>query len=348
MTGLVLMGVKNLFTLELEDGRRVLASLKGKVLKDIQGHYNSLAPGDWVEAAADPHDAGRAQILGMLPRRSAFARYNEKGRAPQVLAANVDRVLLVTSPDQPPFRPRFIDRVQVACSAQDLEFCILVNKSDLGVGREVLDRLEPYRTMGMRVLRASAAERKGLKELRRLLSHGLTVLTGQSGVGKSSLLNAIEPSLGLRVGELCAKYGRGAHTTVLSILLRLEGDGMVVDTPGFRRFALRGLDHARLTACMPDLAAAAADCIHGQACSHAGEAGCAVVQAARDGLVHPDRYESYLRILEELRRGAVEEVLRRDVQAGKPTTGRTARHGSSAHRLSGHRIDWAEEGWDEE
>jgi ribosome biogenesis GTPase / thiamine phosphate phosphatase len=295
------MGVRNVFTVELESGERVTASIKGKVLPGLEGQYNSLAPGDVVGMETDPHDAARARITSFEPRISSFARFNEKGMAPQTLAANVDRVILVTSPDEPPFRPRFIDRVMVSCAFQKLPLLIVLNKDDLGPSQEVRDRLKLYEALGTRVLRVSAKTGKGLRDLKKVLATGTSVLTGQSGVGKSSLLNAIDPTLMLRAGELCAKFGRGAHTTILSILLRLEGSsGRVVDTPGFRRFALRGIEAGDLAAWMPDVAAAAASCAYGPSCAHDGETGCSVGEAAERGAIHHDRYESYLRMREEL------------------------------------------------
>jgi len=295
------MGVRNVFTVELEDGSRVLSTIKGKVLPGLQGQYNSLAPGDVVDVEPDPHDPAKARVLSFEPRRSSFHRFNEKGMAPQTLAANADRVVLVATPAEPPFRPRFIDRVMTSCAAQGIPLVLVINKEDLGLSAEAKDRLRLYEDLGLQSLRVSAKTGKGLRDLRRLLSSGLSVLTGQSGVGKSSLLNALDPSLALKVGELCAKYGRGVHTTTLSVLLRPEGfRGLVVDTPGFRRITLHGNDPESLASLMTDLRAAAADCAFGPSCSHNSEEGCAVRAAAEAGAIHPDRYESYLRMREEL------------------------------------------------
>jgi ribosome biogenesis GTPase / thiamine phosphate phosphatase len=299
--GTVIMGVRNVFTVELDEGGRVMASIKGKILPGLEGQYNCLAPGDVVGLEPDPHDAARGRITSFEPRASSFARFNEKGMAPQTLAANVDRVLLVTSPDEPPFRPRFIDRVMVSCASQGLPLLIVLNKDDLGLSDSVLDRLRLYKDLGTGVLRVSAKTGKGMRDFKKALATGESVLTGQSGVGKSSLLNAIDPALMLRAGELCAKYGRGAHTTILSILLRLDGyEGRVVDTPGFRRFALRGIEPGNLAALMPDIKAASTSCDFGPSCAHDAESGCAVRDAAERGAIHHDRYESYLRMREEL------------------------------------------------
>jgi ribosome biogenesis GTPase / thiamine phosphate phosphatase len=297
----VLYGINNLFTLELGDGRRVAAGIKGKVLKESKGDYNALAPGDVVEVDADPHDPARGRILSLEPRRNAYGRWNEKGRSAQILAANVDRAILVVSPSMPPFRPRFIDRVMTSCAVAGIPLVIAMNKSDMGIGPEAKERLKDYRRLGYRVIACSAKTGKGIGELKKLVSDGLSVFTGQSGTGKSSILNAIEDGLGLKVGELCAKWDRGSHTTVVSAMFRLSGcAGAVVDTPGFRRFALRGIEPEALAAYFPELSGLDADCEFGPSCPHADEAACALIKAVKSGQVDPDRFESYLRIREEL------------------------------------------------
>lgn len=301
MIATVLYGINNLFTLELDGGRKIAAGIKGKVLKESRGFYNALAPGDRVSVELDASGGERGLITGLEERRNWYGRWNEKGRSVQVLAANVDRVILVTSPRLPPFRPRFIDRVQAACSSSGIPLVIVLNKLDLGVGAEVEERLSDYGRMGVPVLRCSATDGSGLEELRNLAGRGLSAFTGQSGTGKSSLLNAIEAGLGLKVGELCSKWERGSHTTVVSAMFRLKGrEGSVIDTPGFRRFAIRGIEPGRLASCFPDMAGIDAECEFGPSCPHSEEGACALLRAVADGRIHPDRFESYLRIREEL------------------------------------------------
>jgi ribosome biogenesis GTPase / thiamine phosphate phosphatase len=297
----VVYGINNLFTLELGDGRLMTAGIKGKVLKESKGDYNALAPGDFVEVDSDPHDPSRGRILSLEPRRNAYGRWNEKGRSAQILAANVDRTILVVSPSMPPFRPRFIDRVMTACAVAGITPVIVMNKADLGVEPEVKERLKDYQRLGYRVIVCSATTGKGIGELKKLVSTGLSVFTGQSGTGKSSILNALEEGLGLKVGELCAKWDRGSHTTVVSAMFRLSGArGAVVDTPGFRRFALRGIEPEELASYFPEMAGLDADCEFGPSCPHADEEACALIKAVKAGRINPDRFESYLRIRDEL------------------------------------------------
>jgi len=299
MTGTVVSSSNNTFVIRSENGGLVRCGLKGKKLKGAEGFYNPLAAGDIVEW--EPASAGTGTISALEPRRSLFWRYNEKGKAIQAIAANMDVVVCVTSAALPPFRPRFIDRVSLEPASEGLPFIIALNKTDLGIDGEVAERMEDYRRIGFETIELCAATGLGIEALRARIAGKTSAFVGQSGVGKSSILNALEAGLGLKVGEVCEKYERGRHTTVSSILALLEdGCTRVIDTPGFRRLAVRGIAPVSLGACFPEIRAAQAGCALGPRCKHIDEPGCAVLAAVEDGSIHEDRYESYARILAEL------------------------------------------------
>jgi ribosome biogenesis GTPase / thiamine phosphate phosphatase len=302
MDALVLSGTNNVFSVLCEDGERLSCAIKGKRIKDRTGLYNALAAGDEVEIS--PSGPGRGMITSLKPRRNVFGRYNEKGRAKQSIAANVDLVVCVASPSFPPFRPRFVDRVAVLAEAAQVPLLIALNKSDLGSDDETEARLQLYEELGYGILRCSAATGAGLSELVRRLSGGTSVFVGQSGVGKSSLLNAIDPGIERRIGEVSEKYARGRHTTTMAELFVLGGKTRIIDTPGVRRLALRGIEPGELDAYFPELKGLSPLCEFGLSCSHRDEPGCRIARAVDEGLVHEDRYESYLRIRMELEANA--------------------------------------------
>jgi ribosome biogenesis GTPase len=295
MTGEVLFGMHSIYTV-LVDGKKRQCRIKGKVLRSDARAWNPIAPGDVVEIDAE------GRILSLGARRTVLERWNKKGRAPQVLAANADVAVCVTSPQAPPFRPRFIDRLIVAAEAGGLDPLIVLNKVDLLSGSETADRLESYAEMGYQVLRCSARTGAGIELLAGALAGKTTVFVGQSGVGKSSVLNALQPGLGLKVGGLSAKYDRGSHTTNYPVLISSAGGLRIIDTPGIRELELADILPEDIAFHFRDFAASLQAC-QTPSCLHDGEPGCAVSAAVERGEVHPDRYESYRRILSELRHG---------------------------------------------
>jgi ribosome biogenesis GTPase len=310
MKGTVVSSTNNTARVLCDDGTTRLCSIKGKRIKSLAGTYNSLAVGDFVEVS--PTEGGKGMITSLRERRNTFGRYNEKGKAEQAIAANIDRVFCVTSPHLPPFRPRFIDRLAVLAEWARVPFVIVLNKTDLGIPEDVAERLLDYEALGYRVVRTCARSGEGIDELRELLQNQVGVFAGQSGVGKSSLLNALFPGIKRRTGEVSEKYDRGKHTTTMAEMILAEASfsaeasasadsGVrIIDTPGIRRLALRSLPAADLAACFPEMLALISDCAYGSKCSHTDEEGCVVRQAAEEGTIHADRYESYLRIREEL------------------------------------------------
>jgi ribosome biogenesis GTPase len=307
LRGFVLRGSWNIFTIRTESAGDLECRLKGKVLKSAERYANPLAPGDWVQLETDPLRPGTGLILSLEERKNILARYNPKGLSssrapiPQILAANVDFVLCVTAAASPPFRPRFLDRALVQADAAGIPALVICNKWDLFKGDpDVEERLEDYSRIGIRVLRLSVKTGEGLEEFRSLIRGRFSVLIGQSGVGKSSLINALSPDPRIRIGALNEKYDRGSHTTTLSEALEIGRGTFLVDTPGMRLFVPHGLAPADVIFHMKEFAPLAGTCTYGHSCSHRSEPGCKVLEAVAAGLIHEDRYESFLRIREEL------------------------------------------------
>ncbi len=314
--GLVLYGINSIYAVRVDD-RVLRCRIKGKILampgggRGGRGHggprgrqageriYNPLAPGDIVEVQPDRLSRDEGRIVSLHERRTVLERWNRKGKASQVIAANAELSVCVSSTSSPPFRPRFIDRIAAASEDGGLEVLILANKSDLGMGEETRDRLEDFARIGYRVIACSAVSGDGIAEVRAALAGRMAVFIGQSGVGKSSILNALAPGLGLRVGEVSAKFDRGSHTTNCSALVEAEGGIRVIDTPGIRELELTRIEPEDLAFRFREMAPLIGSCAH-SACRHDEEDGCAIRAAVEQGIVHPDRYESYCRLLAEL------------------------------------------------
>jgi ribosome biogenesis GTPase len=310
---MVIRGSRNVFTVREEGGSELECRIKGKVLKDAEDCYNPLAPGDRV--IVEP-DAGRpgtgrprmGQITAREERRNMFSRFNQKGGASQLLAANVDVVLCLTSPASPPFRPRFLDRAVLQADVAGIPPVIVCNKCDLGLDDlDVAERLEDFRRIGYTVLEVSAKTGAGLDELWRIIGGKTSVLVGQSGVGKSSLINALLPRLNIKTGAINEKYDRGNHTTTMSFMVEIARNdesrheaARIIDTPGIRRFAPDGLSPDGLILHLREFAPLAGKCTYGLSCSHRSEPGCKIMEAVAAGVIHEDRYNSFLRIYDEL------------------------------------------------
>lgn len=328
MKGLIIAGTNNLFTVECDDEVTRNCTIKGKILKSDKQFYNPLAPGDIVEIEVDPLNDAKGQILSLEPRKNTFLRWNVKGRCPQLLASNLDYLILVTTPDEPPFRPRFTDRALVQAEHQGITPIVICNKWDLAEkmqedGRqeeyeEIEKRLTIWEDLGYKVLRLSAKTGEGMTEFAELLENHLSAFVGQSGVGKSSLINVMDNSCVLRTGSLSKKYGRGSHTTTKGTLIHLtlnetltEGvqgiKANIIDTPGIRRFVLDDIEADDLALYFREFEPFVGKCKFGLNCKHLTEPECAVRQAVEEGKITEERYDSWSRISNEIRTGSWED-----------------------------------------
>jgi ribosome biogenesis GTPase len=265
----------------------------------------SLAVGDLV--ALDHPSEGAPRIRAVAPRRSVLSRADPgNAHRERVIAANVDVAVVVLSVKAPPLKPGLVDRFLIAVERGGVRPFLCVNKVDLlaeGPELEAVERvLEPYRAIGVGCALVSAASGAGLADLRNALTGQTVVFVGHSGVGKSSLLNALDPEGARQVGAVRASDGKGKHTTTASMLYDLPGGTRVIDTPGVRQFGLWGLDRDGLCAAFPELTAIAVGCKFND-CAHVSEPACAVRAAVEEGSVPRARYDAYVRILASLGEG---------------------------------------------
>lgn len=320
MQGTVLGGTNNTFTVECEDGINRQCSIKGKQLKSDTKYYNPIAPGDIVLIECDELDTEKGQILEIVPRKNAFVRWNVKGRLPQLLAANLDYLILVTTPDEPPFRPRFIDRELAQAEYQNLTPIILCNKYDLASASDMdfQNRLTTWESLGYTVLRISAKTGEGLSDFAKMIENKTCALVGQSGVGKSSLVNVLDNTCVLRTGSLSQKYGRGTHTTTKGTLMHLHLNvslmggiqnttTSIIDTPGIRRFVLNDIHPDDLALYFREFRPLVGQCSFGMSCKHDTEPGCKILEAVHAGVISEERYDSWKRIRKEMITGSWED-----------------------------------------
>jgi len=296
--GTVRKAAGGLYEVELEDGRILEAVLRGR-LKLEERTGDRVVVGDRVEVERQPD--GVATIESVEERRSELARRapGRGARRARVIVANVDQVVVVFAAAHPEPRLRMLDRFLVQSEMSGLPAVIVVNKSDLVDRSEIESRFSVYVRAGYPVLYTSVLTGEGLEGLRDRLCGRISVLTGPSGVGKSSLLNVLEPGFRLRTGEVSEAVRKGRHTTVMAELLPLSCGGYVADTPGLRELGLWGVSRDRLDECFPEFRPYLGDCRFGRGCSHTHEPDCAVRAAVESGEVSLDRYESYRTLWDE-------------------------------------------------
>lgn len=272
----------------LTAGGEVTAVLRGR----IRRHDDRALPGDRV--TLEPSASGWA-IAAVEPRRNLLARREPGGRGERPVAANLDQAFVMTATRDPDPVPQLLDRLLVLAEANDIPAAVVVNKLDLDGGTNLTARME---RAGYEVFPVCVKRGLGLAPLFARMHTRTSLVTGASGVGKSSLLNALHPGLGLRTGEVSERIGRGRNITVTARMIALEGGGYLVDTPGFSDVGLWGLDPQQLVHCFPDLRPHAQRCRFPD-CRHRTEPSCAVREAVGH-TVAEDRYRSYVALVQEL------------------------------------------------
>lgn len=285
-----------------DDGRTIVCQIPGRLKKEWL-ESDLVAVGDRVTISILPDGTGLIESVAERVRVLSRARPAPEKRKilsdqEQVWVANLDQVVFVFSIRKPRPHLRKLDRFLVVAEMNELPVVIAVNKIDLVEPGEAQRIFGPYEKIGYRVLYTSVTDGDGIPEMRECLAGKISVLTGSSGVGKTSLLNAVQPGLGRRIKEVSKATEKGLHTTRHVELIPLEAGGYVADTPGIRALAVFDLEPYELDGYFREIAPLVSDCQFGD-CTHRNEPNCAVRAAVADGRVSPERYDSYLRLREE-------------------------------------------------
>ncbi len=295
INGLVRSAVGGKYEVELHRGEVVEAVLRGR-LKQQQRTGDAVVVGDRVQVRQ--HEDGNYTIEAVAERQSELARAAPRaGRyRAKVLAANVDQIVAVFALVHPTPRLRMLDRFLVLAEANDLNAVVVANKADLA-DEEHFEPFRVYERIGYPVVVTSASTGQGIEDLRQHLCGRVSALAGPSGVGKSSLLNAMDPDLQLRTAAVSEAVGKGRHTTVSARLIPLSCGGYVADTPGLRELGFWRIDPTELDLHFPEFQDYLDSCRFGRSCSHDHEPGCAVRKAVEAGEIPVERFESYQALL---------------------------------------------------
>ncbi len=302
-TGTVIKSTGSWYSVRLDASNEVLqCRIVGKFRLDDIPLTNPVAVGDSVEV--QPEGAEQGMIKKILPRKNYVLRQSPRRKHDlHLLAANIDQALLITTIVQPDLKPGFIDRFLVMVERDEIPATIVFNKADV-YQEEDLERFiemkEVYEKIGYGVLLTSVPQRLGLEAFKNILKDKTTLVGGQSGVGKSSLVNAIQSQLQLRTEEISDYSGKGKHTTTFAEMFELDFGGRIIDTPGIKTLGFNDKDKANIAHSFREFFALSENCKFGGACLHRDEPGCAVHEALRQGEVSELRYANYLALLDEV------------------------------------------------
>lgn len=300
MHGLVIKNTGSWYTVKTDDGELVDSKIKGNFrLKGIRS-TNPVAVGDRVEILKNQE--GTAFITAIDDRRNYIIRKSSNlSKQSHIIAANVDLAVLVVTINYPQTSTTFIDRFLASAEAYRIPVVLVFNKTDLLSDEELHYQemvIALYENIGYECRPISAATGEGMDKLTPLLKDKTSVLSGNSGVGKSTLINAIIPNAGLRTSEISDAHNTGMHTTTFSEMLVLPEGGYVIDTPGIKGFGTFDIEREELTSYFKEIFRFSKDCRFSN-CTHTHEPGCAVLQALKDHYIAESRYQSYLSMLDD-------------------------------------------------
>ena len=304
MKGIVYKSTGSWYILKGDDNRFHQARLKGKFKIDDITSTNPIAVGDLVEFELENEEGGNVIITELCPRRNYVNRISPANRRMHhIIASNIDQSVLIATIKDPKTSMGFIDRFLVTCEAFHIPAIVLFNKADIYREKELKifqERKEIYERIGYRVLLTSVSSGEGIAELKKELENRSTLFSGHSGVGKSSLINAILGDSNIRTSEVSSWSGKGMHTTTFAEMYDLPFGGKIIDTPGMREFAIADIERSELSHYFPEMRTVLTNCQYNN-CMHINEPSCAVKNAVMNGQISEERYVSYCSILDSIK-----------------------------------------------
>jgi ribosome biogenesis GTPase len=303
MKGIVIKSTGSWYNVRLEDHSVIKCRMAGKIKLDDLKLTNPVAVGDEVTIEIENSEEIRGVIKTISPRKNYVVRQSpRKKHQLHFLASNVDQVMLIVTMVEPNLKPGFIDRFLLMTETYSIPVTIVFNKSDI----YNIEDMEAYwlqhslyTSIGYNVLMASSVDGQGISRLKDILQNKTTLIAGQSGVGKSTLVNTIEPNLDLKTEEVSEFSGKGQHTTTFAEMFELSFGGYIIDTPGIKTLAFSHLEVMDVAHNFREIFALSGECRFAD-CTHRNEPKCAVKQALEEGNISPVRYTNYLTILEEI------------------------------------------------
>ena len=303
MKGLVYKSTGSWYQIKDEAGKLHQARIKGRFKIGGLTSTNPIAVGDYIEFDVEDIEEATVIIDEIRPRKNYITRQSPHNRNLQhIIASNLDQSLLMATLRSPKTSTGFVDRFLAASEAFHVPTILVFNKSDVYKEKDLIKFEEVkrvYKPLGYPVYLVSVAENKGLEEIQELLKNKTTLLSGHSGVGKSSFINSLLPQADLKTNEVSDWSGKGLHTTTFAEMYDLTFGGKIIDTPGLREFALMDISKGELSHYFPEMRALINECRFNN-CMHISEPGCAVKKAVEEGGIHPERYFSYLNILDSM------------------------------------------------
>jgi ribosome biogenesis GTPase / thiamine phosphate phosphatase len=303
MTGIVIKSTGSWYNVRIPNGEIIKSRIAGKIKLDGLKLTNPIAVGDEVTLEMEDSDEIRGVIKAISPRKNYVVRQSpRKKHQLHFLASNVDQVLIIVTMREPNLKVGFIDRFLIMTEPYSIPAIIVFNKSDIYTDDDLVYYNELnaiYTKIGHRVIKASSVTKDGLKEIQTLLKDKVTLIAGQSGVGKSTLVNAIEPTLDLRTEEISDFSGKGQHTTTFAEMFDLSFGGQIIDTPGIKTLAFSHLEVMDIAHNFKEFFAIADQCKFAN-CTHRNEPKCAIKAAVESGEISHIRYQNYLGLLEEV------------------------------------------------